>query len=149
MKALTLWQPWASAIAWGLKRFETRSWKTDYLGYLAIHAAKRWSPEQQLFAAEPLLKPFVGSEKLPLGAVVCIVELQGCLPTQEVLQALYAVDGRGRSTRAVYEELLGDYSFGRWAWKLELVEVFDEPIPARGHQGLWDWDVPEGLVLHA
>lgn len=25
MKVITLWQPYASLIAWGLKRFETRS----------------------------------------------------------------------------------------------------------------------------
>ncbi len=41
MKALTLWQPWASLIALGVKTIETRSWSTDYRGPLAIHAAKR------------------------------------------------------------------------------------------------------------
>jgi len=41
MKALSLWQPWASAIALGSKRIETRGWATSYRGPLAIHAAKR------------------------------------------------------------------------------------------------------------
>ena len=41
MKALTLWQPWASLIAVGAKTIETRSWSTKYRGPLAIHAAKR------------------------------------------------------------------------------------------------------------
>jgi len=41
MKALTLWQPWASLIAVGAKRIETRSWSTKYRGPLAIHAAAR------------------------------------------------------------------------------------------------------------
>lgn len=40
MKAITIWQPWASAIAHGLKGIETRSWGTKYRGLLAIHAAK-------------------------------------------------------------------------------------------------------------
>ena len=40
IKALSLWQPWASAIAVGYKHYETRSWKTDYRGWLGIHAAK-------------------------------------------------------------------------------------------------------------
>ena len=40
MKALTLHQPYASAIALGLKHFETRAWKTTYRGPVAIHAAQ-------------------------------------------------------------------------------------------------------------
>lgn len=39
MKALTLWQPWASLVALGVKTIETRSWSTGYRGPLAIHAA--------------------------------------------------------------------------------------------------------------
>lgn len=44
-RALSLWQPWASLIALGVKTIETRSWNTYYRGPLAIHAAKR-KPEQ-------------------------------------------------------------------------------------------------------
>lgn len=39
MKALTVHQPYASLIAIGAKRIETRSWSTSYRGPLAIHAA--------------------------------------------------------------------------------------------------------------
>ena len=38
IRALTVRQPWASLIALGHKRIETRSWKTDYRGPLVIHA---------------------------------------------------------------------------------------------------------------
>ena len=41
MKALSLWQPWASLIAAGVKKVETRHWPTAYRGPIAIHAAKR------------------------------------------------------------------------------------------------------------
>src|ERR1051325_5993743 len=44
MKALTLTQPWATLIAIGAKRIETRSWSTDYHGQIAIHAAKGLGP---------------------------------------------------------------------------------------------------------
>ncbi|MHB1773386.1 MAG: ASCH domain-containing protein [Acidimicrobiales bacterium] len=39
MKALSLHQPWASLIAIGVKKVETRHWTTSYRGPLAIHAA--------------------------------------------------------------------------------------------------------------
>lgn len=41
MKTLSLWQPWASLVALGIKTIETRSWSTKYRGPLAIHAARR------------------------------------------------------------------------------------------------------------
>ena len=40
MKAITLTQPWATLVAIGAKRIETRSWRTFYRGPLAIHAGK-------------------------------------------------------------------------------------------------------------
>ena len=41
MKALTLYQPYASLIAVGAKTIETRSWGTSYRGGLLIHAGKK------------------------------------------------------------------------------------------------------------
>lgn len=36
----------------------------------------------------------------------------------------------------------GDYTPGRWAWKIEDVELLPEPVPARGALGLWAWTPP-------
>ena len=38
-RCLTIWQPWASLIAYGIKRFEGRKWNSGYRGPLWIHAA--------------------------------------------------------------------------------------------------------------
>src|SRR3546814_21127441 len=51
VKAISLWQPWASAIALGHKSIETRHWPTKYRGELAIHAAKRFGPDEREFAS--------------------------------------------------------------------------------------------------
>jgi hypothetical protein len=50
MRAISLWQPWASAIALRLKSNETRGWATTYRGPLAIHAALRFDGQQRAFA---------------------------------------------------------------------------------------------------
>lgn len=42
VKALTLWEPWATFAASGLKTFETRGWDTNHRGPLLICAAKRF-----------------------------------------------------------------------------------------------------------
>ena len=44
MKVLTLTQPWATLVAIGAKRIETRSWATKYRGPLLIHAAAGLGP---------------------------------------------------------------------------------------------------------
>jgi len=40
MRTISLWQPWATLVAIGAKRFETRSWRSDHFGPVAIHATK-------------------------------------------------------------------------------------------------------------
>lgn len=40
LRALTLHQPWASLVALGVKRIETRGWSTKYRGRILIHAAQ-------------------------------------------------------------------------------------------------------------
>ena len=43
---------------------------------------------------------------------------------------------------------LGDYGEGRWVWLLEDIEPLAEPVPARGRQGIWYWEPPDGVALH-
>jgi hypothetical protein len=45
MKAISLWQPWATLVAIGAKTIETRGWSTSYRGPIAIHAAKKLIPD--------------------------------------------------------------------------------------------------------
>ena len=45
------------------------------------------------------------------------------------------------------ERLLGDWTPGRFAWEFEVVKSLQaEPIPARGMQGLWEWEPPQWLA---
>lgn len=160
MKALTLTQPWASLVAIGAKRIETRSWATNYRGPLAIHAAKGLPNEAKvLFLCTPfhevltkagfqishmLMAPPKGIQphNLPLAAVVATCKLSDCLPTEEVFRQYGA-------TR--YEREFGDYTPGRWAWVLSNIVALPAPIPARGALGLWELTLPilEALAAFA
>lgn len=135
MKTLSLTQPWASLVAVGAKRIETRSWYTSHRGPLAIHAAKGFPPYARDFAEE--LMPFralsrngLAAGDLPLGAIVATCRLLRCIRTEEIGN----ISGQERE--------FGDYTHGRWAWVFEDVERLPEPIPVRGSLGLWDWDRP-------
>ena len=127
MKTLSLTQPWASLVVSGAKRYETRSWRTNYRGPLAIHAAVSMPPAAVAAALRFGLEP--GS--LPRGAVLGEVVLADCQPTDEVRV--------GDQERAY-----GDYSAGRYAWRLSAPKAYKRPRPARGSLGLWNWDKSEG-----
>ena len=119
MRALTIRQPWAWYITEGRKRYETRSFNTKHRGLLAIHAGKY---EKDMARA--------GLTELPLGAVVCTVQIVACHRTED----LQDISEEERS--------MGDFSPGRYAWELQDVEVFDQPVPARGNLGFWNWTPP-------
>lgn len=69
MKAITVWQPWASLLVSGRKRYETRSWATSYRGPIAIHAAKR--PVRQTIDALVADRGMDGSRWTTLIACSC------------------------------------------------------------------------------
>jgi hypothetical protein len=134
MRALSLWQPWATLVAAGVKQYETRGWMTNYRGELAIHASKRWTKaEQQAWRNFHFVFPGLldGLPTPPLGAVLCIVKLVDVVPTDKVRYGL-----------SEWERAFGNYAPGRYAWKLEITEVLKVPIPASGMQGFWQWERP-------
>lgn len=143
MNGLSLWQPWASLIAWGKKRVETRSWATQYCGDLAIHAAKRWTRDvAELCLAEPfrslLCRDIAHPAELPRGAVVAVVRLIGCRRTEDVVHQLQA------------DELdLGNYEAGRFAWFLTDVRPLVEPYPLRGAQGVFPISAADATAIGA
>ncbi len=130
MKALTLHQPWATLLAVGAKRIETRAWTTAYRGPLAIHAGL--STENIEYAFEPPFKDvlarhgIMGVSDLPLGAIVGVVNLVEVVPvTGQLIQSL---DWR--------EIAFGNYEIGRYAWCCAAGSSVFVP-GVRGHQGLW------------
>jgi hypothetical protein len=136
LKCISLWQPWAEAMRMKLKKNETRHWPTRHRGWLAIHAAKKlYVPKDyddgfNVFVRESHLGP------LAYGAVVCIVKMVGCEPTARIADLI-----------SDEERFWGDYSDGRFAWTTwpNSIIQLPAPIPLRGHQGLFDWQVPVEL----
>ena len=124
MKALSLWQPWASLVADGRKRIETRSWRPpEYLigKRLAIHATKKVDTD----AAEEFgYKHLV----LPRGAIVAVVYLDSWMHfTEENTE--YITDE---------EKRYGDFYPGRFGWVFTDITKLPIPYPMHGWQGLFD-----------
>lgn len=136
MKAFTVYQPYAHAIVSGVKHFETRSRRTSIRGRVAVHAGKLPIDKSSAAERKTAERLRVREEQrrgepwdYPLGAVVGTVEIVDCVPVEEV-----------RETLTEWDRILGDYSAGRFAWVLKDPIMFDEPVPARGQQGVWNWE---------
>src|SRR3546814_18863005 len=52
MRTISLYQPWASAMALGLKKVETRGTRILGRGPTAIHGAKKWDEDLESEAAD-------------------------------------------------------------------------------------------------
>jgi hypothetical protein len=140
VKALSLWQPWATLIALGHKRFETRHWPTSYRGPLAIHAAKRRMTDEEhsylldLIYWEEIALP--DPDEFPLGVIVATATLVG---VHHIGVSVSPDD------QTELELEVGNWEAGRFAWELAGVRPLAQPIPARGAQGLWEWTPPADL----
>ena len=166
MKAITLWQPWASLIATGLKTSETRSWAAPqglWGERIAIHAARRpmtytdtdrWSDELVDAVCDMVNREYNDwNGNLPLGAVVATARLieTGRVVAHEECgwfgeDSLCAIVDTGNAVSSHQKiDGLGDYSIGRYMWFLDDVQRVLPVIPARGRQGFWEWKPPAWL----
>lgn len=139
MKALSVRQPWAWAIARGHKDVVNRRWATTYRGPLLIHASMRIDLDA---CGSDLLREVGWSADDPLavmGAIVAMVSLSGVCNE--------AVAG-------------GASCCGRWAdpgayhWRLTEPRPLRRPVLALGRLGLWEAEptllaeLPADLAVH-
>jgi hypothetical protein len=141
LRAITVKQPWAWAIAHGGKNIENRSRNLTYRGRLAIHAGKAWAwqggqdrhvkqafaPNQPAHAAGDDITPAQYPGRFATGAVIAVADLvdvhQGvgcCRPWGQVRNL-----GAATSHAAIYHLVL------------ENVRPLAEPIACPGALGLW------------
>jgi activating signal cointegrator 1 len=145
VKGLSLTQPWASFVAVGAKRWETRTWRTDYRGLVLIHASARWpATARQECVDNPVFSRILiaggidpdrcveaksagtSIQPLPCGRVIAVARIVTCVPTKDVRKKL-----------SKQERALGNFENGRWAWRLADIEELKTAIPYKGSLGLW------------
>lgn len=138
-RAITIWQPYASLLAWGEKRYETRSWEPSPNqlrpgDIVMIHAAKRkpQTYERQLATTATLAAILKAHHEtldtLPYGAIVAAARFIDVHPTD------------GLNVTGTKEKLFGNWKPGRYAWEFEIVKLPETPIITQGKQGLWWWE---------
>ena len=126
MKVLTIKQPWASLIMLGLKKYEFRSWKTEYRGELLIHAGKGIDKDGM-----ERLKKYI-PENMPTEKILGKVKLIDCIKTSPECYDKVQKENKDIYAKSVFNQ---DY-----AWQMEVIEVYDNPIKVKGKLRLWNYE---------
>ncbi|MFN6053542.1 MAG: hypothetical protein ACK47R_22160 [Planctomycetia bacterium] len=130
MKAISLHQPWAHAIATGTQRFDIRSWRTGHRGELMVHAAQtRLSDLRNLWLRKPWRDWLAGwgFEKpldVPISALIGMVHLKNCVPLEEFGFA------PGEKPASLPER--------GWVWEFEQARLFPNPRLYPGRLGVFE-----------
>lgn len=144
---ISLHQPWASLVfakfpgdSAFVKQHETRGRKPPlkYVGgFIGIHATAKFPPAKEISAdLHDLCMDVFGcsyNHTLPLGSILGVVRISGGLATAE------------HSPVTPEDGIAGNWSAGRFAWPLSDVMEFKNPIPAKGKQGWWKFQLPSDL----
>lgn len=167
MKAITLTQPYATLVAIGAKRVETRSWQPPAgLIYerVAIHAGKGLGPVGGEAGLRHLLDGHYFNDTLgrhfypdhfaraPVAPRADVEQLAGLLPrgaivATAVLWQPFHTAHMNLDYLPAQENAFGDYSVGRYAWPLRDVVVLPEPVEVTGRQRFFN--VPESAWMEA
>ncbi|MGN1268681.1 MAG: ASCH domain-containing protein [Candidatus Aphodocola sp.] len=128
MKVLTLKQPWATLVAEGIKKYEFRSWKTNYRGKILIHAGSGIDKEA--------MKKFAGLNlTFPSKKILAEVEIVDCLFLDDELNKKIISENN-----IVY----GSKKREGYAWMLDNIKKINYEKEINGKLGLWNYD--EGLI---
>ena len=123
MKALTIKEPWATVIINGYKKFEFRSWKTNYRGKILIHAG--------LSIEKDMLERFKEYNlEYSKGLIIGEAELVDCILVDEKFD---------EELRKTNQNVYGNNHINMYAWKLENIKKYKKPIKVKGKLGLWNY----------
>lgn len=136
MKALTIWQPWATLIISGWKPYEFRSWAApaSIVGQrIGIHAAKR---RMKMGELRDIMDYACSPQGQADGIDIACMDLLERVWRRQVELPMSAVLGTALlgQPKGVQQKLDGP----RFAWPMIAPDPFADPIPMKGAQGFWN-----------
>ncbi|KAH0640423.1 hypothetical protein KY285_037009 [Solanum tuberosum] len=132
---LTMHQPWASLLVYGIKRIEGRSWPAPITGRLWIHAASKIPEPETIKAMEDFYREIYAvngitdlkfPEHYPVSRLLGCVEVVGCVTCDELVNWDQIPEG---------VRLEGQTKF---CWLCEQPQKLIVPFEMRGFQGVYN-----------
>ena len=126
MKVLTIREPWASLIVNGYKKYEFRSWKTNYRGKILIHTSS--------IIDKDMLDRFKDYNlDYVTGAIIGEAEIVDCILIDKDFNDKLRSDNPVVYGNSNYVET--------YAWKLDNVKKYDKVIYTKGKLGIWNYEM--------
>lgn len=139
MMCCSIFQPFATLMALGLKKNETRTWGVNYRGPMCIAATV--TGRSLVYVDRNLMLPIfqealrphvvrpegqneVRATDLVYGKILAMVDIVGCVPADVAL----------RMGITDMEKAFGDYAPGRFVYLTANLRRFETPIPVKGSQ---------------
>lgn len=142
MKAISVWNPFASLIVSGFKIFETRTWappKSVIGQRIAIASTKTIKPDQKAYFQDEVFMEFYERLGLPTN----INELpHGYVLGTAVLDSVELMTEEFMEEVSEEEQQYGWWQEGFYAWRMTDPIRFADPIPVKGAQGFYEWSPP-------
>ena len=126
MKVITIKQPFASLIAYGLKEYEFRTWKTNYRGEIYIHAGKGID-KSAMKRYEYLNLDY------PSGCIIAKANITDCIYIDSKMKDILR-----KKDDKVYYGIINSKN-EEYGFKLENIERI-EPITINGQLGIWNYE---------
>ncbi|KAF3452343.1 hypothetical protein FNV43_RR02776 [Rhamnella rubrinervis] len=132
---LTMHQPWASLLVYGIKRIEGRSWPAPIRGRLWIHAASKVPEEATIKAMEDFYREIYAVDGItdvkfpqhyPVSRLLGCVEVVGCVRGEEL--ACWEMVPAGLRLEAQTD----------FCWLCEQPQRLLVPFEMRGYQGVYN-----------
>ena len=135
VKVISIKEPFATLISKGIKKIETRSWRTNYRGELFIHASGKSIDKKYL--TNDFLLDLIKNIDMNYGNIICRCNLIDCIYMDEKFLEYIQ--------QHPTEYSIGKYELGRYAWIINDVELI-YPIPAKGRLNIWNFDGQYELI---
>ena len=119
---MTIKEPWASLIVQGFKKYEFRSWKTNYRGKILIHAGLSYEKTDKF-------KDY--NLDISSGEIIGEAYITDCILVDEKMD---------KELRGIDKNVYGNNHIGLYAFKLENVKKFDKKVKVKGRLGLWNYN---------
>lgn len=124
-KALTVKQPWASLIAHGFKKYEFRSWNTNYRGTVYLHVSSN-NDYKYIKKFENLGIDF------PKSKIIAMFDIVDCIKIDDAFNEMLL-----KENNIVY----GTKKREGYAWVIDNVKLVNNDSIIKGRLGLWNIDL--------
>lgn len=146
IRVISVWNPFALLLVNGFKIFETRTWAAprSLIGQrVGIASTKTINPAQKAHFGDEEFQSFYSK----LGMPDTLAEMpNGFMLGTAILESSNLMTPEFMDDVSDEEKQYGWWAENNYGWRMTDPVAFERPVSVRGQQGIWNWDMPDGIA---